>query len=926
MTSPRRRHVLAVTLTATATAVFAQPAPAPPPEDTPEEAPAQASPAAQAESAQVSAAIPSWQPGPPRIAVTAFENHVVNGKSVDWIIAEAPFEIAEKAENVLGLEAALPPLYVAGERVPPDPDTVNDFAKKADAKLVVTGWFDRIGENVRLAVLVWRADKQLAKVVGEAQRMGPPAQYHRVLGEAMAEAFTEAGITVDADRAERLTRTLSSDVYPVFMMGRGLGHFTGALAAMEAFRALTMAGTGSGSASTTTITSPIPTPSLGRKPPGAGSGSAATPPGPDYESAQHDLERAVFLDPKLFEAQRLLGELYMATAAGDPKLVAKATGKFNYAADLAPDDIPSLRAAAFAMSRAGKHDVALELFTRLVAKRPWDLDARYELGAALWESGDAAGAQRQLEQVTAHHADHLAARRVLVLIHSSRNDTPRLIRELEAIEQRAPQDLEIKSDLATAYGAVNNWPKAIAALERIAAQRPADLPLFVRIGDAHRKHGSLDTALQWYQRAGKVSSETSLPGFAAAQALFDANRLDEASRAFTLLQKYAADRYAAVHAIGVIAYLQNQPSQAAWNLREAVKNAPRQLPSRRALIAAELARKDATAALAQVTPALAAWPDDALLRYLAGLAYALDGDANEAREQLGRAITLQPGMPSGTAALATLNAGGALALDFKPELVRPWGDGEVLQEMIDRYEATGTAMATLRARYQKDVLALLGSVGAGPTARVKSGTVRACPAGRIAATWSRAQQELGQYARLGLRLEVTFRFPARPDRAGPAGGPRPQPRTRPPPGSNPYRTALADMAELRTEWARGVSLELRAAGCSDKLLNAAVADPERYKVIAEDTPDPIPTRPPPRAKPRTTFFVDNTRCVDPVDVWIDGAHVGQVSPGRRSALVADGGERTLCLLVPGGAQCGDRGTVRQVYLHDGWSTTLYCPK
>jgi len=35
-------------------------------------------------------------------------------------------------------------------------------------------------------------------------------------------------------------------------------------------------------------------------------------------------------------------------------------------------------------------------------------------------------------------------------------------------------------------------------------------------------------------------------------------------------------------------------------------------------------------------------------------------------------------------------------------------------------------------------------------------------------------------------------------------------------------------------------------------------------------------------------------------------------------------ERTLCLLVPGAAQCGDRGTVRQVYLHDGWSATMHC--
>ncbi len=899
MRSPRRRHVLAITLIATGSAVFAQPSDPASEDEAPPAATAQV-----ADPSTVAASVPDWTPGPPTLVVTPFENHVVNGKSLEWIIAEAPFEIAEKAENVLGLEAQLPPLYVPGQRIPPDPDTVNELAKQVGAAFVVTGWFDRVGENLRIAVLVWKADKSLAKVVGEAQRMGPPAQYHRILGEASGEAWSEAGIRVDEERAARLTRALSNDVYPVFMMGRGLGHFTGALAAMDAFRALTM-----GSATT------VPTP-------GSGSGSI----GPDLESAKHDLERAVFLDPKLFEAQRLLGELYMATAAGDPKLIAKATGKFNYAADLAPDDVPSLRAAAFAMARAGKHEVALELFRRLVTKRPWDLDARYELGSALWHGGDGPAAERQLEQVTKHEPDHLQARRVLVLIHASRNDTPRLIRELEAIEVHAPLDLEIKSDLATAYGAMGEWPKAIKALELIAVQRPQDLALLVRIGDAHRRHGSLDTALGWYQRAGRVAPDSSLPGYSTAQALYDAGRLAEASKAYTSLLRYAADRGAAVHAIGVIAYQSNITGEAAWNLREAVKSSPRVLLSRRALVAAELLRKDATAALAQVDAALVGWPTDGPLHYLAGIAHVLAGDEASAREHLGLAMQFSGGHPAASAALATLSSGGKPTVDFKPELVRPWSDGEGLQLMLDRYEQATTAMAELRVKYQKDVLELLGAVGQGPLARVKAGSVRTCPVGQIAPTWHRAQQELVQYQRLGVDLEVAYRFLARHDDAALTAGLLPGSRVAVASAKKRFRTALADMGELRAEWTRGVAQELRAAGCNDKLLAAAFADPQRYRVIREDKPEVLPVRQAPRAKPRTTFFVDNSRCADHVEVWIDGSHIGQVAPGRRSALVADGGERTLCLLLPGGAQCGDRGTVRQVYLHDGWSTTLYCPK
>src|SRR6185437_14933594 len=75
--------------------------------------------------------------------VTPFENHVQNGVSVQWIVAEAPFEIAEKSETVLGLEAIDPPLYVGGDMVPAEPDTVAAFGRPLHASFVVTGWFDK---------------------------------------------------------------------------------------------------------------------------------------------------------------------------------------------------------------------------------------------------------------------------------------------------------------------------------------------------------------------------------------------------------------------------------------------------------------------------------------------------------------------------------------------------------------------------------------------------------------------------------------------------------------------------------------------------------------------------------------------------------------------------------------------------------------
>jgi hypothetical protein len=277
-----------------------------------------------------------------------------------------------------------------------------------------------------------------------------------------------------------------------------------------------------------------------------------------------------------------------------------------------------------------------------------------------------------------------------------------------------------------------------------------------------------------------------------------------------------------------------------------------------------------------------------------------------------------------SAALAALDAGAGIALQFTPELVRPWGDADALGAALDRHAAIAQAMAEKRAGYQRQLLTLLGALNRGPYAPGKREAVRRCPVAKIAPGWAAAQRDYAALERLGLALEATWRFIARHDEAGATASLLPTARTQVVAARKAFRLALADAAELRAEWIRALGPELRAAGCSDRLLAAAVADPARYRLSQDEQPERIPTTQPPRPRARATFYVDNTRCLDPVDVWIDGAQLGQVAPGRRSALVADGGERTLCLLVPGAAQCGDRGTVRQVYLHDGWSATMHC--
>jgi len=832
--------------------------------------------------------VPPLATSPARFAVTPFINHS-GARAWDWLVAGVPFEIAEKTEDVLGLEPTGGPLRVGGAVIEPEIEPVTALGIERNATWVITGWVDRPNWQLRIAGTLWKVTgvgkAATAVVVAEARSTGDPKTYHQLLGDMIGTLWSKgAGIQIDVPRATRLARPLAIDVYAVNLMSRGLGHLTGALGKV------------------------------------------------DLKAAQHDLERAVFIDPKCPEAQRLLGELYLVLAAadpkagGDPKYAGRATGKFAYANDLAPQNIGALRAAAAGAKREGKFEVARDLLRTLVIRKPWDIAARYEYGAALWETGDAAGAERQLTQVTERDPDHLPARRVLVLIHASRGDTSKLIDELEAIAQRAPADLEVKADLATAYGAVGKWGAATTTLEQIAAVRPNDLPLLMRIGDARRHDHDLDGALAWYRRAQRLAPETSMPGFIAAQAQFDAGRLDDAVRAYTSLLRYKDQLAAAEHALGAIALLQNRGTDAAWYLRRAVKSDPRSLPAWRAMIAAELTRKDFDTALKQLDRALDAWPTDPQLTYLSGIAYSIAGDRKLARSQLQRAIDFDPHYAEARTALGQIDIGATVSMTFTPELPRVWGDADAIVAVLDRFADVQQAMARSRESYQQKFLQILAAFGSGPLAPIARPRSRTCPVDRVAPLWARAQEELRTYETLGVKLEAAYRFVARHDELGTTAGLLPNARARVATVKTAFRKALADIGELRAEWVRGVVPELRYAGCSDKLLAAAVADPERYRIIQEDKPETIPQTLPPRPRPHATFYIDNTTCQDAVDVWLDGTLLGQVAPGRRSALVADGGERTLWLIGPGAAQCGDRGTVREVYLHDGWTATLNCPK
>src|SRR5689334_21243370 len=183
-------------------------------------------------SAVESSDIPVWKPSPARFAVAPFENES-GAKSYEWAIAGIPFEIAEKTEDALGLEPTGGTLYVGAEKVPSEVEPVTAFARAREAEWVITGWVDRSNWKLRLGITLWQVKPGTeAVVVAEEQKAGEETAYPQILGDTLAAVWSKAGVAVDIARQQKLARPIGAD-YAVKLMGRGLGHLTGALGAVN---------------------------------------------------------------------------------------------------------------------------------------------------------------------------------------------------------------------------------------------------------------------------------------------------------------------------------------------------------------------------------------------------------------------------------------------------------------------------------------------------------------------------------------------------------------------------------------------------------------------------------------------------------------------------------------------------------------------
>lgn len=274
-------------------------------------------------------------------------------------------------------------------------------------------------------------------------------------------------------------------------------------------------------------------------------------------------------------------------------------------------------------------------------------------------------------------------------------------------------------------------------------------------------------------------------------------------------------------------------------------------------------------------------------------------------------------------------------MEGDPKIETVFGDAEAFRRYVVRFYDVHGDMQRTREDFSRNVQAVLASLAAADQGQGQAHGPARCPTDAVALTYARAFR-LGQvYHKLGKELEADMISIRELDALGETAGLTPDYRWKVAKTFKIYPEVLKDFREMKVAFQAQLAGEVKIHGCDVGTL--VVKGEEIEKAGAPPTgptarPGLAVTRKkdgdklaPPIAASMATFFIDNSSCANALRVFVDANLLGEVGSSAKAAFQSPVGRHDLCLIPSTSQQqCGDPGTLRRTYIHDGWSITLRC--
>ncbi len=287
--------------------------------------------------------------------------------------------------------------------------------------------------------------------------------------------------------------------------------------------------------------------------------------------------------------------------------------------------------------------------------------------------------------------------------------------------------------------------------------------------------------------------------------------------------------------------------------------------------------------------------------------------------------------------------------DAAPRIDPVFGDVASLRASIDKFLSLQGEMDRVRDEFSSAVHETLTALADDAAAAAHQ-----CPA-TTGAPYGRALASGGRYLALGQQLQASYREIRRAEDLGDTLGLTPDYRLRVKKAKDMHQQLLSDYREMRVAFYDQLGAELRHAGCKlgakgiapallpDAIGSWDLADPATSEPGARGASAPSPPATTPRlavadpplsaeaaaagVAPAIWIEIDNALCNEPTRLAIDGQSVGQIGPRNKTSVRARSGPHEVCALPASDRRsCGDAGTMRKAYLHEGWRLTIHCAK
>jgi tetratricopeptide (TPR) repeat protein len=186
---------------------------------------------------------------------------------------------------------------------------------------------------------------------------------------------------------------------------------------------------------------------------------------------------------------------------------------------LAPDFTMARFRLANVLSASGRVEDAAREIRRAAgeASRLSDREARYVRAAEPYLAGRFDEAARQYEEMIARYPYEIEARLFLAKVHEDRGDWPQVIAQGRAMAQIDPRSPSTHAMLGWGYLGMKDYNQAIGEFRRYAELDPANPNARHLLADAYRAQGVLDLAAEEYRAALRMDAGFHFATVALAQ-------------------------------------------------------------------------------------------------------------------------------------------------------------------------------------------------------------------------------------------------------------------------------------------------------------------------------------------------------------------------------------------------------------------------